>query len=638
MGIMDLFRKKDKIAAENVENVQNTVVFVEKIKEEQVRKATEILQEYKRGKLNLEKRIIANENWWKLQQWKEMDDTGTNSKPTSAWLFNTIISKHADLMEAYPTFNCLPREEGDKEEAQKLSSILPVVLAQNHFEDTYSDCGWQKLKSGTGVYGVFWDNTKLNGMGDINIEQIDILSLFWKPGIKDIQKSPNIFRTQLIDNDILESMYPQTVGKLGNVHLQERYQTDDEVDISKMSLLIDWYYKKHVNGKQILHYVRYVGDIVLYATENMPEYAERGLYDHGLYPFEFDVLFPVEGSPCGFSYVDVCKNPQKYIDELGGAFLDNAKWCSRPRYFSRHDGAINEEEFADTNKMFVTTDGSLGENDLRKIDVSPISDIYVNMRNNLIEEMKETSGNRDVNNGGSASGVTAASAIAAMQEQSGKTSRDSSQNSYRSYERIIYLCIELIRQFYDIPRQFRILGENGTQEFVTYSNQKIKPQYQGAAFGIDLGYRLPVFDLEISSQKANAYTKMGQNELALQFYNLGFFNPNMAEQALMTLDMMDFDNKTMVTTKISEQATMYSQLIKTQQICLALCQRLDAAEGGNLAEQYASSIMQNATEKGEVAPVQPISLPQMDSLGAPKSENTIVTNARAKAQASSQPQ
>ena len=200
------------------------------------------------------------------------------------------------------------------------------------------------------------------------------------------------------------------------------------------------------------------------------------------------------------------------------------------------------------------------------------------------------------------------------------------------------MCIELIRQFYDIPRQFRILGDNNKQEFVTYSNQNIKPQYQGQAFGMDLGYRLPVFDLEISSQKANAYTKMSQNELALQFYGLGFFNPQLAEQALMTLDMMDFDNKNMVTNKIQEQATMHSRLIRTQQICLALCQKIDAAEGSNLAEQYAASIMQEAAGEGKVAPVQPREMPKMDSLGSIKEENTIVTNARAKAQAASQPQ
>ena len=632
MSIIDAIknRKKSEVAPVQPNEQRETNIFVQKIGKEQIRKATETLLEYKRGKQNLEKRIIANENWWKLKQWEEMK--GNDSvKSISAWTFNTIISKHADLMEAYPTFNCLPREENDKEEAEKLSSIIPVVLQQNKFADTYSDCGWQKLKFGTSVYGIFWDNNKLNGLGDISIEKIDLLSIFTEPGKSDIQKSHNVFRTQLIDNDTLEEMYPETRGKLGNTYLQDHYDYDDEVDTSNQSIVVDWYYKKQSGRKQVLHYVRYVGDVVLYATENMPQYAESGLYDHGRYPFEFDALFPVEGSPYGFSYIDICKNPQMFIDEMGSAFLENAKWASKPRYFSRSDGSVNEEEFADTNKMFVRVDGNLGENDLKQIVVSPLSDIYVTIRNNLIDEMKETSGNRDVNNGGSASGVTAASAIAAMQEQSGKTSRDSSQNSYRTYERIVELCIELIRQFYDIPRQFRITGQYGNSEFVKYSNAGIKAQYQGEAFGIDLGYRLPVFDLEISSQKANAYTKISQNELALQFYNLGFFNPNLTDQALMTLDMMDFDNKNIVANKISEMGTMYEKLVKTQQLCLALCKRIDEAEGSNLAQMYAQSVLQSANEGNQGGTGLNVELTDGTE------ENKIVSDARDKAKASTQP-
>ena len=204
----------------------------------------------------------------------------------------------------------------------------------------------------------------------------------------------------------------------------------------------------------------------------------------------------------------------------------------------------------DPSKTLVRCDSNLGTDSLRRIEMDPVSAVNVEIRNNLIEEMKETSGNRDVANGGSVSGVTAASAIAAMQEQSGKTSRDSTQNSYRAYEKIINMCIELIRQFYDVPRQFRIVGQNGMESYVSYSNQNIKPQEQGEAFGTDMGMRLPVFDLEVSSQKANAYTKMSQNELALQFFNLGFFNPQMADMAVMALDMMDFDGKDMLINKI----------------------------------------------------------------------------------------
>lgn len=631
--------EKNEAAAEKAGN-EPVIISTKKITEKSIMQASAILQTYKRGKTNLENRHIANEQWWKLRQWEMINQNAPedSNKPASGWLFNCIISKHADYDEAYPTFNCLPREEGDKEEAAKLSSILPVVLEQNRFRDTYSDAGWQKLKFGTAIYGVFWDNEKYNGLGDIAIEKIDSLSIYFEPGITDIQKSRNVFRVQAMDNDLIEQIYPETKGKLGHGALSVKtFITDDVVDAGNKSIVVDWYYHTYSGTKKILQFVKYVDNIVLYATENIPEMAEKGLYDHGMYPFVVDPLFPVERSPFGFGYIDVCKSPQLFIDRLGSAILDSAEFTARPRYFIRDDGSVNEDELMDPSKTLVRCDSNLGTDSLRRIEMDPVSAVNVEIRNNLIEEMKETSGNRDVANGGSVSGVTAASAIAAMQEQSGKTSRDSTQNSYRAYEKIINMCIELIRQFYDVPRQFRIVGQNGMESYVSYSNQNIKPQEQGEAFGIDMGMRLPVFDLEVSSQKANAYTKMSQNELALQFFNLGFFNPQMADMAVMALDMMDFDGKDMLINKISQQGLMYQQLLQTQQMCIQLCQRIDSDEGTNLAEQYSAAVMGSAQEIGVQSQAES-AITKTDDIGNLDTENKIVSDARAQAQAASQPQ
>ena len=215
-------------------------------------------------------------------------------EPASAWLLNSIANKHADAMDNFPAANILPREEGDKGEAKMLSSIIPVVLEQCGFEGTYSDEQDDKIKSGTGVYGVFWDPAKHNGLGDIDIVNTDLINLFWESGITDIQRSKNLFYVTLQDNDILEQDFPQLKGKLGSAPKElTNYIYDDTVDTSHKSAVIDWYYKKRgQGGKTILHYCKFVAghDDPLFATENDPEYAERGWYDHGLYPFVFDAL------------------------------------------------------------------------------------------------------------------------------------------------------------------------------------------------------------------------------------------------------------------------------------------------------------------------------------------------------------
>ena len=514
---------------------------------EEVRRAADILRRYHAGKRQLEQRIIDNEQFWKLRHWQQMEKTGqggnpADPQPTSGWLVNCILSKHADAMDCYPEPTVLPREPGDREEAGKLTRILPVILKKNGFKRTYSSAWWYKLKSGCAVYGVFWDAGKLNGLGDISIRRMDLLNLFWEPGVTDIQDSPHFFSTELQDREALEERYPQAKGKAdrGGWTLS-RYMYDDAVDTSGKVLVVDWYYHTRENGRRVLQYCKFVGDTVLYATENDPDMRDRGWYDHGRYPFVFDVLFPEEGTPTGYGYVDLCKSPQKQIDLMNQAILKNTLASATPRFFVRSDGAVNENEYADWTRPFVHTNGNLGSDSIAPIQTAGLDSVYVAILQSKIAEMKETAGNRDVANGGTAGGVTAATALAALQEAGGKLSRNMIDDGYEAFSDVVTLCIELIRQFYSLPRQFRLLGVMGQEEFVSYDSRGLQPQ--AVDDGVVSGYRVPEFDLEVSAQDENPYKTMEYNQLALQLFQMGFFRADMADQALRCLELMDFKNK-----------------------------------------------------------------------------------------------
>lgn len=629
---------------------------------EQVKQFMQILQEYKAGKVNTEQRILESERWWKLRNSEveqKKTNIGENGEYTSVsgWLHNVIVSKHADAMDAFPEPNILPREESDKGEARMLSAIVPCILEQNHFESTYSDAMWQKIKTGTGVYKIIWDKSKLNGLGDIAVERVNLLNIYWEPGVTDIQKSRYFFHTELLDKDILEQKYPELAGKLkGQSFMSTKFLYDDHVNTENKHTVIDVYYHKYIGGKNTLQYCKFVGDTVIYATENDverptkeavnpmtgmpmvveagPSAAERGLYDHGMYPYVFDALYPVEGSPCGYGYVDLCRSPQTTIDILNTSFVQNAQVGARSRYFSSGDGAINEEEFLDLSKPIVHVAGRTDENSLRVIQHNPLDSNYINVYDRAVQELRETSGNTETSTGNVSSGVTAASAIAALQEASGKGSKDSTRSAYRAYGKIIELCIELIRQFYDMPRQFRILGQYGAEQYVSYTNAKLQQQAQGSAFGQDNGFRLPVFDIKVSAQKKNVYTKVTQNELALQFFKMGFFNPQMTDQTLMCLDMMEFDGKDGIMQKVAQNGTMYQKLMQYMQLALVMAQKVDPAA----AESIAQDILATTGGGGVPSSGGTTQLMQSDHIaGNGKKETKGVHDARARSNQASQP-
>lgn len=560
---------------------------------EQAGAALATLKKYKAGKAALEARVIEDEKWYRLQHQQILRSRAkgdTRPTPTSAWLFNTITNKHADAMDSYPEPNVFPREQSDEQDAKNLAAVLPVVLEQADFEQVYSDNWWEKLKHGTAIYSPVWDNELQNGMGDVSVRAVDMLNLFWEPGISDIQKSANVFRCELVRNEDLEARYPQLSGKLGgqSITLAE-YDHDDSIDTTGMSVMVEWYYKRKVGTKTVLHYVQMVNDEVLFATENRPEYRERGWYDHGQYPFVFDILFPMKGSPAGFGFVAVCKDPQLYIDKLSGNILDNTGLATNPRYFAQDNNAVNMEDLLDNSKRIIPVAGNLDDLHLRKMDIAPVDGNSITVLQLKIDEMKETSGNRDVSSGSSSGGVTAASAIAALQEAGNKGSRDMISGAYRAYRRLDYMVLELMLQFYTEARYFRITAPNGAAEFITLASNQMGVQVSGIdrETGKPL-YRRPIFDIKITAQKRSAISREVENQRASELYQMGFFDPNRAQEAMIALDMMEFEGKDKVMEKVRQGQTLMNVLqqmsMQMQQMAALLQTATGARARGNMSD------------------------------------------------------
>ena len=117
------------------------------------------------------------------------------------------------------------------------------------------------------------------------------------------------------------------------------------------------------------------------------------------------------------------------------------------------------------------------------------------------------------------------------------------------------------------------------------------------------------------------------NELALSFYNAGFFNPQMTDQALACLGMMDFTKKDEVMKKISENGTLQEMLIRYQQLALTLAQQISPQMG----EQVAQMVL------GQGGQQMPMQLGMKANTEVQKTEeHPYVERARSEARASTQ--
>ena len=579
-----------------------------KITSESIKNATEILQKYKLGKANLEARIIDNEEWYRLQHWKkERYEKNKSSLRSTGWLFSDIDNKHADFMDNFPECTVLPREKTDEQAAKDLTDILPVVLNRNNFKDVYSETCLYKLKNGTGIYSVLWNPSASKGLGDISVQMVDALNLFWEPGIKNIQESSNVFFVELVSHDALRAAYPD-IKELKNLSAPTidiaKYLYNDVVTTDDKASVVNWYYKVRSGHSSVLHYVRYVNDTVLYASENDPQYAERGWYDHGKYPFVFDVLNPDAGTPFGFGLIDVGRETQEDIDEMNSLIMQTTKRSARRRFFISSQAQINEKELSDFDKDYVHVQGSIDDAKIKEIPVSPLSGAELNVYQNKVQELKEITANRDVTVGQTSGSVTAASAIAALQESGNKTSRAMISKTYNAFREVCEICVELIRQFYDVQRTFRILGDRGQYEYKSFSAGMIRG-VSSEEFGVTFSGKDPEFDFEVRTYKSNPYSRAAQNQDAVNFYNMGFFNPQNDTQSLAALNMLEFEGKERVIETIQKNGQTQKILTEYVPMMLQAVAMLDRVQGTNNAAMIGKAFgieMPTAPVSGAAAP------------------------------------
>lgn len=583
------------------------------IGKDQITKALQTLRRYMSSKKAYDTRYKANFDTYNLMYTENadretfQDDDGRNhyklvdENKIGAQTLNVVLNKHADEMDNMPEPFLLPRAADDEDAANTLNSVIPCILDRNNFDDIYSKEKTDKIVGGAGVYSVTWDSDRMGGLGDVLIDREDILRLFWAPHIENIQNSPHLFYVEEFEIETAKELFPELVDISADTMGLEDYKTyDSESKNFDKAVIVDWYYKK--NG--ILHLCKFCSEQVLFASENEPETYPNGYYEHGLYPFVVEPCIWLKDTPVGFSYVDICRTPQRQLDGFKVDLLTNVKVNSRPRDFVNRSKLVNPNDLNDLSKEHIEVQGD-PQGVVMPRQVNNIASGSLTLYSELKDEMKETTGCNDASNG-HAPGVTSGSAIAALQEAGGKISRDGCKTSYSAYKQVIEMVLELIRQFYTQPRIFRITGEDNSNEYIAFDNKQItrKNIVEYDDEGNPLNFtdekgevltRVPVFDIVIKAQKASPFATAANNEMMMTLYKMGAFAAENADAALIMLEGMSFEGKD----KIVEQVKNNRQLLNALQDMQGKIQMLEAQLASQVGMQTANGIVpQNAMNQG----------------------------------------
>ncbi|MBQ3427384.1 MAG: hypothetical protein IJH37_09635 [Clostridia bacterium] len=491
-------------------------------------KARESFEAYRSDKEPLMARIRDNERFYKKSYSHITHNLEKVMTCDTPLIFSAIENARADAIDNYPSVTILEREPDGTRAAELLTKIIPAQLEISEFKRAYKENIRSKLKYGTAVYGVFFDKVT----GNIDIKGIDIADVYVDMNVSDVQDSPFVFIAAAVENDTLRERYPMFRDLFeGDC---EAETADGTRELRDRSRVIDCYYKK---ADGAVHLMKLCRDTVIAATEDMDGY-DRGLYDHELYPVVFDVLYPAENSPFGFGMLDIGKATQTAIDKLDRAITENIMCGAKPRYLAKRNGGIDEAEFRDMSKNIVHYEGETDA--IVAVGSTPLADTALSHRERKKDELKELLANRDFQQGSTYGGVTAASAIQTLRQTGEKRTRAIISDTYDAYKRIIYMVIELMRQFYSEKRTYRVTDELGQKRFVSLDSSMMFRQKWG-----DSGVRLSriMFDIDVVPQHEDPTSRETANGTIMTFYNSGMLAPENAAMAVTALKNMQFDGK-----------------------------------------------------------------------------------------------
>lgn len=432
-------------------------------------------------------------------------------KPATPIITSTIENLKADLSDEFPEAVVIP----DNPNNQLLAKILTVVLSQeldaSGWEKEYDRITQDVLNDGWCPMEVGYDPYSNSGVGCSYIRYVVNKNFMCDPTCANLQDGRAVFKMERKPMDWFVQRYPDKAqymkpdGDLINSD-HDNFQATVTPSRQNYARLIEAWFRVYdpKSKKFSIHFVKLAGGVVL---ENSALTKPQGYYEHGMYPFVICKLFPQKGSAYGFGITDLFKDANRFSDKLDQILLINAYRASRPRLLVQK-GTVEVEEAQDYANEIIEVNGTPSAATTWQ-PTQPLPAYIMNYIQLIRATIKEESGSNQQSRGGTPSGVTAASAITALQEMATKRSRMEARAIHYAFKECVRMVLAVLREFDVVPREVAVTI-NGVQTLFPFNRSALKELMNGND-GLPIEHYI-----SIKTARQTKYSRMSHNELWLQ--------------------------------------------------------------------------------------------------------------------------
>lgn len=580
-----------------------------------IRLVEKLFSKAKAARKPYEEKWLDNYRMFRGRQWKDARPSYRHSEVVNL-IFRAIQSEVPILVDGRPKPEFVPQEPGDLALAQILNDIFDSDWNSGNWLFKLTEIVYDAHFYGASFGSLKFDPAADNGKGKIIFQSEDCISSYPDPQARNVNEDANYFIfAEARDVESLKREYPHiahfikpdlldfTKRDRANFSEQTIYKSPSDSSRSVYEGNVDGYgleaRDQALKIELYIHDTEYIEEEVESKDPNSGEpglaYVQKLKYPNGRkiclignilaadgpietedkkFPYVKLINYILPREFWGISEVEQLESPQKIFNKLVSFALDVLTLMGNPVWVVDKSSGVDTDNLFNRPGLIIEKEPGSEVTRQEGVNLQP----YVLQ---MIDRMKmwfdDVSGSNDVSRGVKPEGVTAASAITALQEAAQTRLRQKTRNIDAFMQDFGKMYLSRAFQYYDAPRVFRVTGSNDVTRFFKFHVEKqpavdemgqptgeynklikIRPFQEGvdgqSYYGDEQVYQAQGdFDVRISTGSSLPFEKERIESQSYQLFDRGIID---AEEVLKNLK---YPNAEAVLKRQAEKAMMAAQ-------------------------------------------------------------------------------
>jgi hypothetical protein len=461
-------------------------------------RVNKLFERYRNDRNNHDTTWMDDYKFFRGRQWSEIRPSYRHSEVINL-VFQTIQSQVPILTDARPKFEYVPSEPEDREFAEFMNEVTISDWQSGNWLYKLTEVLYDGHIYGTGLSKLDWDPDANQGRGAIDYRSDEIFYIYPDPDSENVnERSGGFIRAEPMSLGDIKLKWPEK-GKFvrtdvndllsptksdlsplrfrnptGEKSVIESSSMRSPIDEEKALVITIYYDDKEIEEVEVKESGE-DGDETLFEQRKKFPQGRRAViagnvvledgpnpYDDGEWPWQRWVNYMLPREFWGESEVAQIRGPQKIFNKVYSFVLDVLTLTGNPVWVIDSNSGVDPDMVTNAPGMIIEKHP---EGDVRREPGTQLQLYVLQLLGKVKEYVDQIAGAQDITRGIPSGGVTAASAIADLQNAAQTRQRQKSRNIDAYLQDLGTQYASRVMQFYTAPRTFNYTGSDGVRKY-----------------------------------------------------------------------------------------------------------------------------------------------------------------------------